>query len=198
MNEIRIVIGSSQIRSRKRIKEILIRNGYLVIGEAEEALSTLRLIRGIQPDLVILDGDLPGMSLLELAHVIEEDKLAPVLLITQEVTREFLKKTRESWTLTFLVKPVTQSTLIPAIEAAVGKYRKTIELEKEIQQLKHKLETRKIMDQAKGILMEKLGISESEAHRRLQKQSMDKGISIREIAEAIILASSLERSNNNK
>lgn len=198
MNEIRIVVGDSQSRSRKRLKELLTKNGYLVIGEAEDALTTLRLIRAIQPELVILDGDLPGMSVLDLAHVIEEDKLAPVLLITQTMPRQFMEQTREAWALAFLVRPITEGTLIPAVEAAVSKYRKTIALEREIQQLKMKLETRKIVDQAKGILMEKLGISENEAHRRLQKQSMDKCISMREIAEAIILSNDLDRTNKLK
>lgn len=198
MNETRIIIGDSQTRSRKRLKELLTNNGYLIIGEAAEALGTLRLVRSIQPDLVILDGDLPGMSVLELAHVIEDDGLAPVLLIVQAFSREYLETARESTSLNLMVRPITEATLIPAVEATISKYRKTAELKKEIARLKQQLETRKIVEKAKGVLMEKLGISEKEAHRRLQKQSMDKSISIREVAEAVLLTSDLQQPKKNR
>ncbi len=149
----------------------------------------------MSPDLVVAETELPGISGYELARVLFEDKAAPVLLITQEVFlySSFEQIRAKQQPVSYVTRPLTESNLFPAMENLLGYVRYVQDLEAEIRGLQEKIETRKLVDRAKGILMEQLGVTEAEAYRRLQKQSMDKCLPMRKVAEAIILAFDLNR-----
>jgi len=173
---------------RQHVKAMLTKADFLVIGEAEDGITALKLIRSRQPDLVVTEAFLPGMSGLELARIVHDDKLAPVVITCTTYDQTTLGKAVEAQAQGFLVKPLDEATVIPAVEIALANYKERMRLEAEVRLLKDSLETRKVIERAKGILMQTMGLSESEAFRRMQKQSMNKRISMRAVAEAIILA----------
>jgi len=190
----RVVVVEPDAHWRKNLKATLAKADYLVIGEAEDGITAIKLIRSRQPDLVITDAFLPGMNGLEVARIVHDDKLAPVVLTCSAYNMDVLEKAKEAQVFGFVVKPVDEQTIIPIIEIALNSYREVTRLEGEIRSLKDTLETRKTVERAKGILMETLGLSEVEAFRRIQKQSMNKRLSMRAVAEAIILAHQLNES----
>lgn len=189
----KIFIGTGDNNLVKRLKMILQKEGYMITGEAEDGLSCLRTIRRVMPDLVILDKELSGMSGLELAKIIEEDKLAPVILLTPTWDREVFEKAKESWVFAFLVKPVQEGHLLSTASFVIHTFQKMMKLEKEVDKLKDTIETRKVVEKAKGILMKTMKISEDEAYKRIQQQSMDKCIPMKHVAEAIILTHDVKR-----
>jgi response regulator NasT len=191
MGEQRIIVVDSDATWRKNIKAMLAKMGYYVIGEAEEGMTGLKLVRTRQPDLVIIEAFLPGMDGHEVARIIHEDKLAPVILIASSTQQNLIEKAKLARVFAFLVKPELEYNLIPAVELALTNYQEIIKLEEKVKELKETLETRKIIERAKGILMETLKVPETEAFKRIQKQSMNKRISMRAVAEAIILAHNL-------
>ena len=159
-----------------------------MVGEAVNGQKAVELAKKYRPDLVIMDVKMPNMDGITAAKLISAEKLAPVLLLTAFSQKEIVEKAKESGVLAYLVKPVKEANLFPAIEIALSRFGEMQELEKELEDLKHSLETRKILDRAKGILMDAHHLNESEAFRRIQQYSMAKRISIREVAEAIIHA----------
>lgn len=191
MGEIRVVIIDSDAAWRKSIKNLIGKMGYWVVGEAEDGITGLKLVRARQPDLVIIEAFLPGTDGYELARIINEDKLAPVILIASSTQQNVIEKAKAAKVFAFLVKPELEYNLIPAIELALTNYQEIIKLENQIRDLQDTLETRKVVERAKGILMETMGISETEAFKRIQKQSMNRRISMRAVADAIILAHNL-------
>ncbi|SHF44279.1 response regulator receiver and ANTAR domain protein [Desulfofundulus australicus DSM 11792] len=192
MAEQRIVLVDSDATWRKSIKAVLTKLGYWVVGEAADGLSGLKLVRSRQPDLLIIEAGVPGMDGLEVARILHEDKLAPVVVLVSSMSPGLLEKAKEARVSALLTKPVDESTLLSAVELALANYQEIIKLESQVQELKEALETRKLVEKAKGILMETLGLTEAEAFRRMQKSSMDKRISMRQVAEAIILAHNLK------
>lgn len=184
----RIVIADPDEKFRRELKRILNAAGAIIVGDAGDGLTALKITRTTQPDLVIINAQLPVMDGLELAKTIEESRIAPVILLTEITEKDFVHRTTESWIFGYLIKPVTKETLFGAIQSALANFQRLTKLERELAKLKDTLATRKIVDKAKGILMETLKITEEQAFRRIQKQSMDKGIPMRSIAEAIILA----------
>lgn len=192
MADQRIVLADSDATWRKAIKDMLIRLGYWVVGEAADGLTALKLVRSRQPDLLIIESNLPGMSGLEVAHILHEDKLAPVVVLAGAHSPGLLEKAKEARVSSLLIKPVDETSLYPAVELAMANYQEIIKLESRVNELKEILETRKLVERAKGILMETLGLSEAEAFKRIQKQSMNKRISMRQVAEAVILAHNLK------
>lgn len=191
MGEQRIVLIDNDATWRKNIKAMLAKMGYWVIGEAEDGLTGLKLVRARQPDLVIIEAFLPGMDGHELARIIHEDKLAPVILVASSTQQNLIEKAKLARVFAFLLKPELEYNLIPAVELALTNYQEIIKLEGEIKELKDTLESRKVIERAKGILMETMKVSETEAFKRIQRQSMNKRISMRAVAEAIILAHNL-------
>jgi response regulator NasT len=165
------------------IKELLIRSGYEVVGEAGNAAEALRKARSLSLDIVIMDAELDGGRLSEVAMILEEDGIAPVLMLISEPQLD-LKE------FCYVLKPVNGFSLIPAIESAILNYRKRLDLLKEVERLRNQLATRKLVDIAKGMLMKTQGYDEEQAHRALQKMSMDKGIPLKALAEAVIAANS--------
>ncbi|KAF1855524.1 hypothetical protein Lal_00001050 [Lupinus albus] len=168
------------------LKEILEEAGHTVIGEANDGVKAVELVRKLRPDLVIMDIKMPEMDGIAAAKVISNEKLSPVLLLTAFSQKEIVERAKDSGVLAYLVKPVKEVNLFPAMEIALSRFREITELEQELEGVKNSLETRKILDRAKGILMDAYNLNESEAYRRIQQYSMSKRKSIREVAEAIV------------
>ena len=183
---LRIVIADNESIIRMDLKELLEEAGHEVIGQAVDGLRAVELARKYRPDLVIMDIKMPEMDGITAATIISDEKLAPVLLLTAFSQKEIVDKAKESGVLGYLVKPVKEANLFPAMEIAISRFREFMELERELEDVKNSLETRKVLDRAKGILMEAHGLTETEAYRRIQQYSMSKRKSIREVAEAIV------------
>jgi response regulator NasT len=162
--------------------------GYLVVGEAGDGQSAVNIARELKPDIVIMDIKMPDLDGIEAARILTQEKIAPVLLLTAYSDRELIDRAREAGVAGYLVKPFRESDLAPAIEIALARFAEFRELEKEVGDLQETLETRKLVDRAKGILMDTQGLSEAEAFRRIQKMSMNTRKPMKEVAEAIILA----------
>lgn len=188
MDSLRIVIADNESIIRMDLKEILQEAGHTVVGEATDGLKAVELVRKHRPELVIMDIKMPEMDGITAAKIISNEKLAPVLLLTAFSQKEIVEKAKDSGVLAYLVKPVKEANLFPAIEIAMSRFQEFAELERELDDVKKSLEARKILDKAKGILMDAYNLSESEAYRRIQQYSMSKRKSIREVAEAIIHA----------
>lgn len=188
MGETRIVLADSDPQARRNVRSILAQAGHLVIGEAEDGLTALKLVRTRQPDLVILDAKMAVMEGAELADIIEEDVLAPVILMTPGDQFRTNDQDTENRNFAYLTKPISERSLLPMIDVVINNYRRIRSLEQEVSKLKDVIETRKLVEKAKGILMDAQGLSEAEAFKRIQKQSMNKRISMKSVAKAIILA----------
>ena len=184
----KIFIGSADKALRKRLKNILCQQGDTIVGEEEDGHSALRTVRRVLPDLVILDRDLPGLPGMEVAKIIEEDKIAPVIILTPFWEREMVEKSKDSWVFAFLVKPVQEGHLLATASFVLNAFQKMKRLEAEVDGLKETLESRKVVEKAKGLMMKSMKISETEAYKLLQKRSMDKCVPMKQVAEAIILA----------
>ena len=189
MDSLRILIADNESIIRMDLKELLEEAGHEVIGEAADGLKAVELTRKLKPDLVIMDIKMPEMDGITAAKLISNEKLAPVLLLTAYSQKEIVEKAKDSGVLAYLVKPVKESNLFPAMEIALSRFKEYMEIEQELLDLRNSLETRKILDRAKGLLMDAYNLSEQEAFRRIQQYSMAKRKSIREVAEAIIDAS---------
>ena len=189
MESLRILIADNESIIRMDLKELLEEAGHEVVGEAADGLKAVELTRKLKPDLVIMDIKMPEMDGIAAAKMISNEKLAPVLLLTAYSQKEIVEKAKDSGVLAYLVKPVKESNLFPAMEIALSRFKEYMEIEQELLDLRNSLETRKILDRAKGLLMDAYNLSEQEAFRRIQQYSMAKRKSIREVAEAIIDAS---------
>ena len=189
MESLRILIADNESIIRMDLKELLEEAGHEVVGEAPDGLKAVELTRKLKPDLVIMDIKMPEMDGIAAAKMISNEKLAPVLLLTAYSQKEIVEKAKDSGVLAYLVKPVKESNLFPAMEIALSRFKEYMEIEQELLDLRNSLETRKILDRAKGMLMDAYNLSEQEAFRRIQQYSMAKRKSIREVAEAIIDAS---------
>ena len=189
MESLRILIADTESIIRMDLKELLEEAGHEVVGEAADGLKAVELTRKLKPDLVIMDIKMPEMDGIAAAKMISNEKLAPVLLLTAYSQKEIVEKAKDSGVLAYLVKPVKESNLFPAMEIALSRFKEYMEIEQELLDLRNSLETRKILDRAKGMLMDAYNLSEQEAFRRIQQYSMAKRKSIREVAEAIIDAS---------
>ncbi len=162
--------------------------GYLVVGEVGDGRSAVNLARELRPDLVIMDIKMPDMDGIEAAKVLTEDKIAPVLLLTAYSQQDLVERAKEAGVVGYLVKPFRESDLSPAIEVALSRFVEFRAMEKEVGDLQQALETRKLVDRAKGILMDNQGLTEAEAFRKIQKMSMNTRKPMKDVAEAIILA----------
>lgn len=186
MGEVRVVIADPDMNTRRTLKAILGQSGHMVVGEAEDGLAALKLIRTRQPDLVIIDAKLAFGGGTELAYIVEEDSLAPVILMTPGDQLRFYDQNGDSFA--YVIKPVTEQSLLPLMDIVMKNHKRIRTLEQEVTKLKDIIETRKFVEKAKGILMHSQGLSEGEAFKRIQKQSMNKRVSMKSVAKAIILA----------
>lgn len=193
MEPLRIVIADNESIIRMDLRELLAEAGHTVVAEAADGVKAIELVRKHHPDLVIMDIKMPEMDGITAAKIISNEKLAPVLLLTAYSQKEIVEKAKESGVLAYLVKPIKEVNLFPAMEIALSRFQEYVELERELEDVKNSLEMRKILDRAKGILMDAYNLTESEAYRRIQQYSMSKRKSIREVAEAIIVAATKKK-----
>jgi response regulator NasT len=187
MESLRILIADDESIIRLDLKNILESMGHKVVAEASDGKAAVELARNNDLDLAILDIKMPEMDGLDAAKIITEEKICPVLLLTAYSQRDLIDRAKAAGVFGYLVKPFKEADLLPAVEVAISRYREMEALEKEVGSLQEKLETRKLVDRAKGILMDKRGMKETEAFRWIQAQSMNTRKSMKEIAEAVIL-----------
>jgi two-component system, response regulator PdtaR len=195
LSQRRIVIAEDEPISRMDLREMMANLGYLVVGEAGDGQSAVNLARELRPELVIMDIKMPEMDGIQAAKVLTEERVAPVLLLTAYSDREFVEGALDAGVMGYVVKPFREAELVPAIELALGRFREFRALEKQLGDTREVLETRKAVERAKGVLMDTQGLRESEAFRKIQKLSMNNRKSMREVAEAILLAHQAQAEN---
>lgn len=188
MQQGRVLIADDDAVIRMDLKTMLEDIGHEVVGEADNGETACYLARNLKPDLVLLDIMMPKMNGLDAASAINQERLAPVLLLTAYSEAPMIEQATKAGVLAYLVKPFRKQELQPAIEIAIARYRELAALEGEIEGLQDQMETRKTVGRAKAILMERHGLAEREAFRRLQAQSLAMNKSLKDIADAIILA----------
>ncbi|MHB1130763.1 MAG: ANTAR domain-containing response regulator [Chloroflexota bacterium] len=193
MTQTRVVIADDESIIRMDLREMLESLGYLVVGEAGDGISAVNIARELKPDLVIMDIKMPDLDGIAAAKMLTEERIAPVLLLTAFSQQELVEGAREAGVVGYIVKPFRESELLPAIEVALARFREFRSLEREATDLRDTLETRKLVERAKGVLMDTQGLKEADAFRKIQKLSMNSRKSMRQIAEAILLAHEVEK-----
>jgi AmiR/NasT family two-component response regulator len=187
MERVRVIIADDESVICMDLREMLNNLGYLVVGEAGDGRSALNLARELRPDVVLMDIKMPDTDGIEAARILTEERIAPVVLLTAYSQRDLVDRAKLAGVVGYLVKPIQEADLAPAIEIALSRFVEFRELEREVDNLHDQLETRKLVDRAKGILMDSQGMTEAAAFRRIQKMSMNTRRSMKEIAQAIIL-----------
>jgi two-component system, response regulator PdtaR len=182
----RVLIAEDEALIRLDLKEMLEEEGYAVVGEAADGQQAIDLTDELRPDLVILDVKMPGLDGISAAERIVEQQWAPVIMLTAFSQRDLVERAADAGAMAYLVKPFDKSDLVPAIEVAISRHQQLRALAGEVADLAERLETRKLLDRAKGRLQTDQGMSEPEAFRWIQKTSMDRRCSMREVAEAIV------------
>ncbi len=184
----RILIADDEPLIRLDLREMLTTLGYNVVGEASDGATAVRLAREQLPDLVLMDIKMPELDGLEAARILTAENIAPVVLLTAYSQKELVERAQQAGVVGYLVKPFRDSDIQPAIEVALARFEEFRAVRDQVQTLEESLETRKIVDRAKGVLMDAQGLKEADAFRRIQKLSMDSRKSMREVAEAVLLA----------
>jgi response regulator NasT len=182
----RVVVAEDEGLIRLDLVEMLREEGYDVVGEASDGQQAVELTEKHRPDLVILDVKMPVLDGISAAEQIADARIAPVVILTAFSQRELVERARDAGAMAYLVKPFTKADLLPAIEIAVSRYAEIHALETEVDDLTERLEARKLVERAKGLLQAERGMSEPEAFRLIQKTSMDKRLSMRAVAEAVL------------
>ncbi|MGO2793040.1 ANTAR domain-containing response regulator [Microbacterium gubbeenense] len=182
----RVVVAEDESLIRMDIVEILRDNGFEVVGEAGDGETAVQLATELRPDLVVMDVKMPQLDGITAAEQLSRDYIAPVVLLTAFSQKELVERATEAGALAYVVKPFTPNDLLPAIEIALARHEQIITLEAEVADLVERFETRKLVDRAKGLLNEKMGLAEPEAFRWIQKASMDRRLTMQDVAKAII------------
>jgi response regulator NasT len=188
---IRIVIAEDESVNRVDLEEELEQQGYEVVGAAADGEAAVNLTRELRPDVVLMDIKMPKMDGIEAAETLTREKLAPVLLFTAYSDDELIERARQAGVVHFVTKPWREKDLKPAIEIALSRFSEFRAMENKVKDLEEALATRKVVEKAKGVLMDKYKLSENEAFKRIQRLSMNNRKSMREVAEAILLAEEL-------
>ena len=188
----RIIIADDESIIRMDLREMLTHLGYDVIAEAADGRTAVDLARKLRPDLVVLDIKMPDMDGIEASERLSQGRVAPVVLLTAFSEQTLIDRAKGARVAGYLVKPFRESELMPVIELALARFRDFETLEREVEHLKDALETRKLIERAKGVLMEAHGLKEAEAFSRMRRTSMDNRKSMREVAEAILLSHQVE------
>ena len=183
---IRVVIAEDEAIIRLDLRETLEEEGYEVVGEAGRGDTAVELIRELRPDLAILDIKMPSMDGLEVAKVISQERICGVLILTAFSQREVVEDARDAGALAYLVKPYQKSDLIPAIEVAIGRFRELQHLSGEVDSLGEQLESRKVIERAKGVLIDQFGLKENDAFTFIQRTAMSERSRMREVAERVL------------
>ena len=182
----RAIVVEDEALIRMDIVETLREGGFDVVGEASNGEEALALAREFKPDVVVMDVKMPVMDGITAAEHIAKERLAPVVLLTAFSQTELVERARDAGAMAYVVKPFTPADLLPAVEIAASRFVEIRALENEIADINERMETRKTVERAKGILMEKMKLNEPEAFRWIQKTSMDRRLTMREVAEAVI------------
>ena len=183
---VRVVIAEDEAIVRLDLKEILEEEGYAVVGETGRGDEAVELVRRERPDLVILDIKMPGSDGLTAAREITADRLAAVLILTAFSQRDLIEQARNAGALAYLVKPFQKSELLPAIDIALGRFKEMTALEEQVRNLEERLEVRKVVERAKGILMDECGMAEHEAFTWIQQSAMNERIRMDVVARRVI------------
>ena len=181
-----VVIAEDETLIRMDLAEMLADEGYDVVGQAGDGQKAIELAETLRPDLVMLDVKMPRLDGISAAERIVAARLAPVVMLTAFSQRELVDRARDAGAMAYVVKPFTSADLLPAVEIAVSRFQEIIDLEEEVSDLAERFETRKRVDRAKGLLMTRMGLTEPEAFRWIQKTSMDRRLTMREVADAVI------------
>lgn len=182
----RVIVVEDEALIRMDIVEVLRENGFDVVGEASDGETAIELTRELLPDLVVMDITMPKMDGLTAAEVINKERLAPVVMLTAFAQPEFVARAVEAGAIAYVVKPFTPERLLPQIEVALSRHQMMRAVEAEASDAKERLETRKTLERAKGLLQEKMKLSEPEAFRWIQKASMDRRLTMTEVSLAVI------------
>jgi len=182
----RVVVAEDEAIIRLDVVEILREAGFDVVGEAGDGEAAVQLAEELRPDLVVLDVKMPGLDGITAAERIGRAGVAPVVLLTAFSQRELVERARDAGAMAYVVKPFSAADLLPAVEIALSRHAEIRALEREVADLAERFETRKQVERAKGVLMRRTGLSEPEAFRWIQKASMDRRLSMREVADAVL------------
>jgi AmiR/NasT family two-component response regulator len=182
----RVVVAEDEALIRLDLVEMLDEGGYEVVGQAGDGERAVELVEQLRPDLVVLDVKMPKLDGITAASRIAEQRIAPVVILTALSQRDLVDRAREAGAMAYVVKPFGKADLVPAIEMARSRFAELRQLEAEVADLTDRLETRKLVDRAKGALQQSLGLSEPDAFRWIQKTAMDLRLSMREVAEGVV------------
>jgi two-component system, response regulator PdtaR len=182
----RVLVAEDEALIRLDLVEMLKEGGYDVVGEAGDGETAVNLATELRPDLVIMDIKMPVMDGIEAARRIAEARIAPVVILTAFSQRDLVERARDAGAMAYLVKPFNKGDLVPAIEVAASRYTELSALEKEVGDLQQRLETRKRVERAKGVLMTAHGMSEPAAFRWIQRTAMDRRVTMRDVADRIL------------
>lgn len=188
MERKRVVIADDEAIIRQDLREMLTNLGYLVVGAVGDGRSAINLARELRPDLVIMDIRMPDMDGIEAAKLLTQEGICPVLLLSAYSQRDLVERAADAGVSGYVIKPFDETNLLPAIEVVLARFHEYQQISNEVARLEDRLSTRVAVDRAKGILMDTRGMSEQEAFRSIQRMSMNNRKSMREVAEAIILA----------
>ena len=182
----RVVLAEDEALIRLDLKEMLEEEGYEVVAEAGDGEAAVRLAKEHRPDLVVLDIKMPGLDGLSAAQRISDERIGPVLILTAFSQKDLVERAAQARAMGYLVKPFHKEDLIPAIELAMARWGEVEALEAEVSDLSERLETRKLVDRAKGVLMDRYGMQEADAFRFLQKTAMDRRLAMGEVARRVV------------
>ena len=182
----RVVVAEDEALIRLDLVELLEEHGYEIVGQASDGEEAVRLANELEPDLIVMDVKMPKMDGITAADKIAQDRICAVVMLTAFSQRDLIKRAKEAGAMAYVVKPFDASDVIPAIEIAMARFAEIRGVEDEVMDLEERLESRKIVDQAKGILQTSLDLTEPEAFRWIQKTAMDLRKSMREVAQGVI------------
>ncbi|MGV0627234.1 ANTAR domain-containing response regulator [Mycolicibacter minnesotensis] len=183
---LRVLIAEDEALIRLDLAEMLREEGYEVVGEAGDGQEAVELAEQLRPDLVILDVKMPRRDGIDAASEIAQKRIAPIVMLTAFSQRDLVERARDAGAMAYLVKPFTAGDLVPAIELAVSRSEEITALEREVGSLSEQLETRKLVERAKGVLQNTQGLSEPEAFKWIQRAAMDKRTTMRQVAEVVL------------
>ena len=183
---LRVLVVEDEALIRLDLAEMLSQEGYVVAGEAGDGEQAVEQARSLRPDLVIMDVKMPKVDGITAAASIVEERIAPVVMLTAFSQRDLIEQARDAGAMAYLVKPFARHELVPAIELAVSRFAEKRALEDEVASLNDRLETRKVVDRAKGLLMTRQQMSEPEAFRWIQRTAMDRRTTMKAVAEAVV------------
>ncbi|MDL5158420.1 ANTAR domain-containing response regulator [Actinomycetospora termitidis] len=183
---LRVLVAEDEALIRMDLVEMLREEGYDVVGEAGDGAQAIEMARSLRPGLVMMDIKMPGTDGLEAASTIARERIAPVVMLTAFSQRELVESARDAGAMAYLVKPFTKTDVVPAIEVAASRFAEVSALENEVAELTERLETRKAVERAKGLLMSKKKMTEPDAFRWIQRTAMDRRTTMKAVADAVV------------